>query len=111
MYLLKQKWGIQTLEIIFDAINNNKVEEKAMLKENGVYIYLFTWDEGMKDEVYLGETGRKFRQRFLEHKRGKNTRNTIWFYAGRFVKKGYKLINTIENYKITKLTSSYITKI
>lgn len=54
------------------------------------------------DKVCLGEMGCQFLQRFQEHRRGQNNRNTNPLYMRHFVEEECRFVDLLDNYKIIK---------
>ena len=51
----------------------------------------------------MGETGRRFEKRMVEHARGEGVRTTNSLYARHFLETGHEFVNPIENVTILKI--------
>jgi hypothetical protein len=87
---------------VFDIIKNNNTENVPILEKSG--IYKLRCDECSK--IYLGETGRKFKCRLTDHKRGEGVRTTNSLYARHFIETNHKFVNPLENYEIIKVINN-----
>ena len=60
--------------------------------------------------MYLGVTGRKFKWRLSDHKRGDGNRTTNCLYAKHFVEETHKFVNPLENYETLKVVNNTVTR-
>ena len=84
---------------MFDEIKINETEEIPILHKSGVY-KLSCQECNM---IYLGETGRRFQDRFREHARGEGNNTTNSLFARHFLETNHKFVNPLENFEILKI--------